>query len=246
MNDAHLAEHIKYESLHHAYFIEGERGEVLPSLHKLFYEWGVSIVGNPDYHEYIYDSFVIDRARELKHEVSMHSALGGRKYFVICWNSIISETQHALLKTLEEPTAGTHLFFIARSRSSLLPTVLSRMQVIGREIPASFDDVAVNKKGDEVKTESRLFLAATVPERFKMIEPIIKAKADEKPKAKEEARILLGALEHDLYKILRGGKLELASSLEHILFAKNELSGRAPSMKLLLEHLALTIPKIEN
>lgn len=236
-----LSEHMGKDTLHHAYFIEGERDEALFALRELLRGWGVELSGNPDYHEYLHDALLVDHARELKREQGMHAVGGGKKYFVICFNSIIDVSQHALLKTLEEPTRGTHFFFISRSRSSLFPTLLSRMQVLSREVLLGGEN---EKRGerDEKSPEalSARFLESDIPTRMKIIEPMTKAKKDNKSEAKEEARVFLSALEQTLVKILRSGNLDVASTLENILKAKQELGGRAPSVKLLLEHLAFT------
>ena len=40
------------------------------------------------------------------------------------------EASNGLLKTLEEPSAGTHLFLLAHHRNQLLPTLVSRCQAL--------------------------------------------------------------------------------------------------------------------
>lgn len=49
------------------------------------------------------------------------------------------EAQNALLKTLEEPPAGTMLILTANSSSSLLPTILSRLTIIEVKPPHKKD-----------------------------------------------------------------------------------------------------------
>jgi hypothetical protein len=93
------------------------------------------------------------------------------------------------------------------------------------------------------------FLKATISERFKMIEPMVKAKVDDKSAAKESAREFLDSLEQALCGELRRvtpANPRYASSLEHVLSAKRTLSERSPSLKLLLEHLVLTVPSLGN
>jgi DNA polymerase-3 subunit delta' len=57
-------------------------------------------------------------------------------------------TANSLLKTLEEPPAGTVFILTAPSASSLLPTIRSRAQVI-RFLPISFEDMQKSQKGPD-------------------------------------------------------------------------------------------------
>ena len=192
---------------------------------------GFVIKANADFHLYEHDAFLIEHAHELRREQGMHASQGSRKIFVVAFNTIMIEAQNALLKTLEEPTEGTKFFFITRNGEMLLPTVRSRMQVIRME-------EAETMLG--AKDPGVLFLVATVPERLKFIERYTKVKADDKPRAKEESRVFLIALERAVYA--KGNTMLYAKALEDILTAKRFLSDRSPSVKLLLEHLALTVP----
>jgi DNA polymerase III delta prime subunit len=238
MNNAEDLGNIKKEHLHHAYVIESSREEGLATLRTLLKSFDISLKGNPDFHEYIFDNFLLDHAHTLRREQSMRGAGGAKKIFFVAFNTILHEAQNALLKTLEEPTEGTHFFFITRTSEVLLPTLRSRMQIIRSQPVTHSQESAEKNIGKE-------FLAATVALRMKMIEPMTKAKADDKSDAKEAARTFLDSLECALYAEFRGVASPspgLAHSLEYILFAKRTLSERSPSVKLLLEHLALTVP----
>lgn len=237
-----LLEHIKQDSLHHAYLIEGNREEALPALRDLLSGFGVSLSGNPDYREYHHDAFLVEHARLLKSEERLRPVFGEKKYFVITLGSIIDVAQHALLKTLEEPTSGTHFFFIARSRALFLPTLISRFQVLAWKSDSDTQNLSARESADGDENIAHRFLVAELPERMKIVEKMIKVKPDEKGRAKEEARVFLALLEHEGYKKFHSGHAELAPFLRNIISAKRELAGRAPSLKLLLEHLALTAP----
>jgi hypothetical protein len=230
-----LGKHITLSTLSHAYAIEGERAEELSSLRELFHTFGISTVGNPDYHEYVTETFLIDDARELRRIGGYRGAEGGKKIFVIAPHTIHHESQNALLKTLEEPTADTHYFILVRTVEQLLPTVQSRLQILRAHGESSArPSLPLAEK----------FLHATVSERMALILPITKAKTEHKQKAKEDARILVEALESHLTPLLANGDAQIARTLTDILYAKRELSSRSPSVKILLEHLALTVPKI--
>lgn len=233
-----LAMQITLEHLHHAYLLEGERGVILDELKQLLSDSGIIQKGNSDFHLYEHDAFLIEHAHSLRREQSMHGAEGARKIFIIAFNTMMSEAQNALLKTLEEPTAGTHFFFITRTGEILFPTVRSRMQVIR----STESEVRKEETGDT----GEKFLNASLPERMKMIEHFTKAKTEEKPKAKEDARIFLESLERALHKETPRVTIGVAEALQNVITAKRYLSDRSPSLKLLLEHLALTVPVVSK
>ncbi|MEK7118379.1 MAG: hypothetical protein AAB869_02105 [Patescibacteria group bacterium] len=187
-----LSEKIQQEHLHHAYVVEASREEGVTALRELMLGFGILTEDNPDFHEYIFDTLLLDDANKLRREQSFFGADGAKKIFIVAFNTIGHEAQNALLKTLEEPTGETHFFFVVRTREVFLPTILSRVQVIEFESPVPSLQFPEKNDGEE-------FLGATIPERLKMIEPIVKAKAEEKSKAKEKTRALLESIECALY-----------------------------------------------
>ncbi len=226
-----LKDQLNIDTLHHAYLIEGERVNIFSELTELFDTMGIARSANPDLHWYEYDAFLIDHAHELRRMQSLH-ALGTHKLFIVAFHTIMSEAQNALLKTLEEPTEGTHFFFVTRHKEILFPTLRSRMQIIGR-----VDTLGGKEQNGGV---GDAFLRASIPDRLAMIETFTKAKADGKAEAKERARVFLESFEHAL--LVRIKSEGVAATLEDVIAAKRYLSDRAPSLKLLLEHLALTTP----
>ena len=71
-------------------------------------------------------------ARDLKNRAS-ESALGNTgKFFIIDTKAIVHEAQDALLKLFEEPTVGTHFFFILPNSEILKDTFRSRFQIVRR------------------------------------------------------------------------------------------------------------------
>jgi DNA polymerase-3 subunit delta' len=60
------------------------------------------------------------------------SQLGGARVFVLDQAEWLEEAaQNALLKTLEEPPAGTHLILVTAAEHKLLPTIRSRCERVG-------------------------------------------------------------------------------------------------------------------
>ena len=163
-----LRERIFFDHLSHAYVVEGDHSETLPAMRELVAHFGISATTNPDYHEVLHDVFTVDDARELTRTQGLLGGEGKKKIFIIAIRTISHESQNALLKTIEEPTAHTHFFFLVRSSAILLPTVRSRIQLISNE--------RLQKKNEPTLADT--FLSATIPERLKMIASMTKAKAD--------------------------------------------------------------------
>lgn len=74
---------------------------------------------------------------------SLAPTLGHGKVFIVDEAELLNPTgQNALLKTLEEPTAGTYLILVTSSEHRLLPTIRSRCQRIAF---GSLEDEAVGR-----------------------------------------------------------------------------------------------------
>ncbi len=89
------------------------------------------------------DSIGIDKVREVIKFCSFKPYYSGYKTVVVVnAQALTIEAQNALLKTLEEPPAQTLIFLLCPNSQSLLPTVLSRCQIIdlpGEQSPDSKD-----------------------------------------------------------------------------------------------------------
>ena len=82
---------------------------------------------------------VIQNEEEGKHEfLQIHAqkaikeayiATAQTKYIFLCANSFRIEAQNSLLKVLEEPPSNIIFLIITTSKNSILPTILSRVQV---------------------------------------------------------------------------------------------------------------------
>ncbi|MDW7709092.1 MAG: DNA polymerase III subunit delta' [Deferrisomatales bacterium] len=74
-------------------------------------------------------SIPIAEVRALQEALGYRSFEGGRKVVIIRDAfRLTREASNALLKTLEEPSDGTHLVLLAHHRNQLLPTLVSRCQ----------------------------------------------------------------------------------------------------------------------
>lgn len=73
----------------------------------------------------------INQIRELRQRLALSNALSGRKFVLIIEaNEMRVEAQNALLKTLEEPRENISFILLCSNKNTLLPTILSRCQMI--------------------------------------------------------------------------------------------------------------------
>lgn len=93
----------------------------------------------------------IEAVRELQRALSL-SALEARWKvgLLLDFQEASLEAQNALLKTLEEPAPGVLLLLTARQAEDLLPTILSRCEVLGlRPVPRAEVERALMERGVE-------------------------------------------------------------------------------------------------
>lgn len=214
---------------HHAYLLVGSdsiHAELVSILEKNF---KITTHGNPDFTDRRYENFTIDDSRELKSMAElMPVKAGGKRIFVITMNGITVEAQNALLKLLEEPAEYVHFFLIVPSAHLLLPTVKSRLSLIAGGNVDSNSDL----------TEAKRFIAMNQPRRLEMIKSLLDDITKEK-KTKQDAIDFLNDIQTVVYesKGAKNGKL----ALESIEKARTYMNDRAPSLKMLLEYVALNL-----
>ena len=236
--------------LHHAYGVSGEADALVPEiLEALAASVQFAARGNPDFREERYELLGIDEAHALKEAAGRTAVTGGlpaapgrpaqagKKIFVVSARGITKDAQNALLKIFEEPPADTHFFLIVPSFNLLLPTLHSRLSIL---------QVSDSRGGREILAEE--FLAKPAPARIALVQEMLKAlqqekddKADSPEPLREKERIMefLSALE----RALAGTVWKNGDALAQVLVAKRYSRDRAPSFKLLLEHLALVLPR---
>jgi DNA polymerase III delta prime subunit len=219
---------MKLTLTHHAYCLIGsdsvhdELTSLLEKTHKIVAR------GNPDFTDRKYLNFTIDDARELKsiHETRPVNS-NGKKISVLTMNGITVEAQNALLKLLEEPAEYAHFFLIIPSAHLLLPTVKSRLSFIETEKIESAGDLEEAKK----------FLELSPAKRLETIKSLLDDISKEK-KTKQDAINFLNNVEQVVYE---KGVAKSRAALEAIENARRYMNDRAPSLKMLLEYLALYV-----
>jgi DNA polymerase III delta prime subunit len=224
---------IRLESLsHHAYGLVGGSSIADELILILEREHGITSRGNPDFFNRRYANFTIDDARELRsgHEMMPVSA-SGKKIFIMAMDGITVEAQNALLKLLEEPAGYAHFFMIIPSAHLLLPTVRSRIRFI---------EIGNGRTGGEmlISEEAKKFLKMPPAKRLESVKSLTDDIKDGK-KTKKDAIDLLNAVQSLVYE--EKGVVKGRRPLEAIETARRYMDDAAPSLKMLLEYVALNI-----
>ena len=207
--------------MHHAYALEGDRKTAISNLYNFFEnDLKIETKANLDFYFNEFESFGIDNGRELQAQASRKAVLGNMQIFVIAFSSITSEAQNALLKLFEEPAEGVHFFIITGSSEIFLPTLKSRFQII-----------KLKSILDANKALADDFVKASKGSRIKLLQDIIENKD------KQQALDFLNDLESALYQ----NKSRDIEAFEAIQKSRDYLRGRAPSVKMLLENISLTV-----
>lgn len=224
----------KTGNLHHAYAIEGDKKTAIFSLYN-FLENNLKIKthANPDFYFNEFESFGIDNGREMQSLASRKAVSGSMRIFVIAFSSITSQAQNSLLKLFEEPAEGVHFFIIVQSSEIFLPTLRSRFSILsqGQSLGKEIESTLVND-----------FLKASKSERIKLLQDIIEEYKENKNK--EKALNFLNNLEATLYKNKSKAlpwTNEDAEMFETIQKGRDYIRGGAPSVKMILENVALNI-----
>lgn len=200
-------------------------GEVL----ELLAAQGVETKGNSDIYVREYSRFGIDDARELRERSQLRPS-GERRYFVIATPTMTSDAQNALLKTLEEPPADAHFFFIVTSPQSLLATLRSRAQILELENTARDGQV-----------DATSFLAANASKRLDMLSVLLE-KDDDDRRDLRPIFSFLALLEERLAKHREGLHAARGEGVEAVYRARKYIGDKGALVKPLLEQVALVVP----
>jgi len=199
---------------HHAYYVEGPLSQFATLQGELRPLWASA-----------FERFGIEDARELVALSSLKNF--DEAVFLIGASSITSEAQQALLKLFEEPQQGT-VFYVLVPHGTLLPTLRSRM--------LKYDP---RQSGpDFSQSLAATFLKSTHKARSDQVAKLLK----DDEGARERVRELLMGLEIELQKHIKDPKARVG--LEDIAKVRSYVGDRAPALKMLLEHLALSLPQV--
>lgn len=181
----------------------------------------------PEIIEMIESTFPIDRVRELI-DLALRKSEDRGQVFLVAFDSILHEAQNALLKMLEEPVPRTHFFLVTPNPHKLLPTVLSRLGTS----PFQFETVE--------SPAAKVFLVSSPSERLGIIKPIIEAK--DRGAAADLLRNVAFILEKRREAF--SDVMTWGETMRQVQALQSYSEDPASSVKMLLEHAALTLPVI--
>jgi len=180
-------------------------------------------LAHPDFFYQKVDILKIGDSHEISRRASIKPSLGEKKVFIIETLAFTMDAENALLKIMEEPPAGTHFFVIVPTVEIVIPTLRSRFSIF--EIP--------KEKKPELKNEEFInkFISSMPKKRMDLIKDFFE---------KDKAEVI--DFLNELGLVLEGKKAFKA--LEEIERVKKFLYNPTGSQKMILEHLALTLPRL--
>ncbi len=212
------------ELTHHAYYVE-DSPSLFTGLENGIRSSQQFDAHDPGFYARQYEKFGIDEARELQQLASLKSTKGAI-LFLLSISSITTEAQQALLKLFEEPQKGT-FFVVLIPPGLLIPTLRSRML----PYPQVFPRVRSLADAEE-------FLSCSQKERSSFIAAFLK----DEDWLKDRVRDFLDSLELVLSTKIADPKVR--AGLEDIQKVRSYVGDRSPALKMLLEHLAVALPKV--
>lgn len=174
---------------------------------------------------FLFDKLKVEHAREIIRTTESKNSEKERRIYFISFNAGTHDAQNALLKTLEEPAAGTSFILVVPSTDILLETIQSR---------------CITLILDPKEETQYFFLKTPYKDRLEYIKTLLLNKA------------LLGGfylgLEQELTEYVQTSKAKPGSGhpLSLALRYKHLIMNHSTSSKYLLEELALRLPLIEK
>lgn len=206
---------------------------------------------HPDLLYFPYDSKLgISEARKIKEHFSLKPySAKGRIVVLEDAGSLTVEAQNALLKTMEEPPEYAVILLGAKSESDLLPTVLSRCQIVILDsqsvIPADLSRAKSREAGiqktekarileTQVQDDIGMLLRSSIEERFEYIEKL----KDRKEFLYEMVVYFRGALQTPGVHFERLDVLKFSKDL----LQAEEWTAQNVNIRAILEYLMLVMP----
>jgi hypothetical protein len=219
---------------HHAFVIEAEAEKGI----ELAQAWvkehlGMQAQNNPDIVVLQYGLLSVADARRVADVAAGAAFVGEHKVVIIAASRAYHEAQNALLKIFEEPPQGAYLFLIMPTLGGLLPTLRSRVQILG-------SDNGVTKHSIPKAAEE--FMKASKEKRSALIKKLTSGKdEDARRENREEAIGILNGIEAS---VLKGVPFQKhAGLLSDIATLRVHLYDRSAPVRMILEHLSLVTPK---
>ncbi len=212
---------------HHAYLYEGPRTQLSALAEDACLRFGFSReIGGELYIEE-WEKFGIEEARALRTRSALKN-ITGRALYLVGVSSITTEAQQALLKLFEEPQTGM-VFVLLVPPGVLLATLRSRFTPYPEEL--LIPGITASHPGAH-------FLSLPYKERSAYLSELL----EEEEGARDRVRDFLQAIEAELYPHL-AQSAGMRQGLADIALIRSYLPDRSASLKMLLEHVAATLPR---
>jgi len=219
--------------LHHAYGILGDKEKAKAEIRDfLLKELKFPVTKNADFSETEHNVFKIADSRALNTAHLNKTVKQDRKVFVVYANFITKDAQNSLLKIFEDPTPDTVFFLVMPEGTDLIPTLKSRL-IFGKT------------GGDDTESQAEDFLNAKIGKRMEIVAKIVKDIKDEKMNKAGAIKFI-----KNLEKVIKqnhktkkthGSKDESLLVIEDLEKAISYANDESPSIKVILEHLALVL-----
>jgi hypothetical protein len=199
--------------MHHANLLIGDRGWAYTQIPD------EETVVSPDVRSLSFERMTIADARTLIHDAYRRPVLRTHRTFILACTTLLPDAQNALLKLLEEPQAAARFFLIVPSEQALVPTLRSRFHLL-----ATQHDPIVMRAFES-------FHASSYAERLTEVAHRLEA---------EDAAWVTS--------IVRGfahyaHESHDTNMMRDVLMVENHIGSPGASQKMLLEHLALSLPQ---
>ena len=221
----------KQKTLHHAYLFEGDVSAIEVGIN----DYTEKLSTQPHtVQRFSFDTLSIENARMIRQEQLYKSQQHTQKFFIIRFYSITLEAQNALLKSIEEPTQGTHFFFITPQSSVLLPTLLSRVEKNTVTAPV------------DTKIRIDVYTTGTVADRMKAGLVLVQKK--DKQHVIQVLSALLVHVHSTMRSLQSSGKDEkrilptIQQYAESLLQCQKYMYDRSPSSKQIVDYAILAYP----
>lgn len=222
----------------HAFYTTGEGG--IENAHAYVRDvLQMEVRGNPDVIDLSYRLFSVDDARKLASFAEGVPTKGDTKVIILSAGRFFHEAQNTLLKLLEEPPAGTIFILAVPSIGILLSTLRSRLSPLPNTDCSEEPETAEN------------FLSLSEADQAKYFGKLAdRSKASNSNKEDQQtARIEALTFVQSMIRIAHARFRKFPEDRELQAFLKDLesfarlLHERSTSLKLIFEHLLLTIPR---
>lgn len=141
--------------------------------------------------------YLVEQIREIVADASYAPIQAKRKVYILDRVDLLgTSAANAFLKTLEEPPADVVLILLGRTRESVLPTIVSRCQVVPfRHIPATEAAGIVSQNTGASLAQARMAVEACGGSITRAIE-FLRAPGNERLAFRTQVLSLLGSLVH--------------------------------------------------